>query len=453
MPAHSRLFPHSQDQLKDIANDILKYARELGATDAATEISEGDGLSVTVRRDEVETIEHNRDKTVGVTVFVGNKRGNASTSDFSTKAIRDTVAAAHNIARFTAEDDCAGLAEAELLERAPRDLDLFHPWDLNADQAVELARRAERAAFETDAHIENSDGASVSAQHSQFVLATSRGFLGGFPVSRHYISCAPIAGHQGQMQRDDWHSSQRRASDLLEPERIGRYAAQRALSRLGARPIDTCKAPVLFEAPIAMGLINSLVQGASGGALYRKATFLADSVDRPVLADHLSIHEDPYVPRAMGSAPFDDEGVRTQKRALVEDGVLRGYFLSTYSARKLKLPTTGNAGGAHNLSLTSTLTDPADDLDAMLRKLGRGLFVTDLMGQGVNLITGDYSRGASGFWVENGVIQFPVEEITIAGNLAQMLRHIVAVGADRLVRGNKTSGSILIEQMTIAGRA
>ncbi|MGI4856025.1 MAG: metalloprotease PmbA [Janthinobacterium lividum] len=453
MPAHSRLFPHSQDQLKDIANDILKYARELGATDAATEISEGDGLSVTVRRDEVETIEHNRDKTVGVTVFVGNKRGNASTSDFSTKAIRDTVAAAHNIARFTADDDCAGLAEAELLEREPRDLDLFHPWALNADQAVELARRAERAAFETDAHIENSDGASVSAQHSQFVLATSRGFMGGFPVSRHYISCAPIAGLQGQMQRDDWYSSQRRASDLLEPELIGRYAAQRALSRLGARPIDTCKAPVLFEAPIAMGLINSLVQGASGGALYRKATFLADSVGRQVLADHLSIDEDPYVPRAMGSAPFDDEGVRTQKRVLVENGVLRGYFLSTYSARKLKLPTTGNAGGAHNLSLTSTLTDPGDDLDAMLRKLGRGLLVTDLMGQGVNLITGDYSRGASGFWVENGEIQFPVEEITIAGNLAEMLRHIVAVGADRLVRGNKTSGSILIEQMTIAGRA
>lgn len=453
MPAHPRLFPHSQDQLKDIASDILKHARELGATDAATEISEGDGLSVSVRRDEVETIEHNRDKTVGVTVFVGNKRGNASTSDFSAKAIRDTVAAAHNIARFTAEDDCAGLAEAELLERAPRDLDLFHPWNLSADEAVELARRAERAAFETDAHIENSDGASVSAQHSQFVLATSRGFMGGFPVSRHYISCAPIASHQGQMQRDDWYSSQRRASDLLEPERIGRYAAQRALSRLGARPIDTCKAPVLFEAPIAMGLINSLVQGVSGGALYRKATFLADSVGQAVLADHLSIHEDPYVPRAMGSAPFDDEGVRTQKRVLVEDGVLRGYFLSTYSARKLKLPTTGNAGGAHNLSLTSTLTDPADDLDAMLRKLDRGLLVTDLMGQGVNLITGDYSRGASGFWVENGVIQFPVEEITIAGNLAQMLRQIVAVGADRLVRGNKTSGSILIEHMTIAGRA
>lgn len=453
MPAHSRLFPHTQDQLKEIASDILKYARELGATDAATEISEGDGLSVSVRRDEVETIEHNRDKSVGVTVFIGNKRGNASTSDFSAKAIRDTVAAAHNIARFTAEDDCAGLAEAELLERNPPDLDLFHPWDLNADVAVELARRAERAAFETDPHIENSDGASVSAQHSQFMLATSRGFLAGYPVSRHYISCSAIAGFNGQMQRDDWHTSKRDATELLAPEKIGRYAAQRALSRLGARPIDTRKAPVIFEAPIAMGLLNSLVQACSGGALYRKATFLLDSIDRPVLADHLSIVEDPYVKRAMGSAPFDDEGVRTQRRQLIEKGVLKGYFLSTYSARKLGLPTSGNAGGAHNLTLSSTLTQPGDDLDAMLRKMGTGLLVTELMGQGVNLITGDYSRGASGYWVENGVIQYPVEEITIAGNLADMLRHIVAVGADELVRGNKTCGSILVERMTIAGRA
>ena len=453
MPAHSRLFPHSQDQLKEIARDILNYARELGATDAATEISEGDGLSVSVRHGEIETIEHNRDKTVGVTVFIGNKRGNASSSDFSQKAIRDTVAAAHNIARFTAEDDCAGLAEEGLLERDPPDLDLYHPWNLTADAAVDLARRAERAALDTDSHIANSDGASVSAQHSQFVLATSRGFLGGYPVSRHFISCAPIASLNGQMQRDDWHSSKRNADELLAPERIGRYAAQRALSRLGARPIDTRKCPVLFEAPIAMGLINSLVQATSGGALYRKASFLADSVDRPVLADHLSISEDPHIKRAMGSAPFDDEGVRTTKRHLVESGVLKGYFLSTYSARKLGLPTTGNAGGAHNLVLTSALTRPEDDLDAMLRKLGTGLFVTDLMGQGVNIITGDYSRGASGFWVENGQIQHPVEEITIAGNLAEMLRHIVAVGADTLVRGNKTSGSILVERMTVAGRA
>lgn len=453
MPAQSRQFPHSQDQLKEIASDILKYARELGATDAATEISEGDGLSVSVRRDEIETIEHNRDKTVGVSVFIGNKRGNASTSDFSLKAIRDTVAAAHNIARFTAEDDCAGLAEADLLERDPPDLDLYHPWELTADVAVDLARRAERASFETDAHIANSDGASVSAQHSQFVLATSRGFIGGYPVSRHYISCSAIASLDGQMQRDDWHTSQRDAKRLLAPEKIGRYAAQRALSRLGARPIDTCKVPVLFEAPIAMGLINSLVQATSGGALYRKATFLADSIDHPVLADHLSISEDPYVKQGMGSAPFDDEGVRTAKRLLVDKGTLRGYFLSTYSARKLGVKTTGNAGGAHNLTLTSSLTQPGDDLDEMVRKLGKGLLVTDLMGQGVNIITGDYSRGASGFWVENGQIQYPVEEITIAGNLADMLRHIVAVGADTLVRGNKTCGSILIERMTVAGRA
>ncbi|KKB62432.1 peptidase PmbA [Robbsia andropogonis] len=449
----SRLFPHSQDQLKEIASDILKYAKEIGGTDAATEISESDGLSVSVRRDQVETIEHNRDKSVGVTVFIGNRRGNASTSDFTPKALRDTVAAAYNIARFTAEDDCAGLAEEALLERSPRDLDLFHPWDLDAETAVEIAQRAEQAAFETDPHIENSDGATVAAQHSQFVLATSRGFIGGYPVSRHFVSCAPIAGLNGQMQRDDWHSVKRDAKLLSSAEKIGRYAAERALSRLGARPIDTCKAPVLFEAPIAMGLIASLTQAVGGGALYRKASFLVDSLDRPVLADHMSIIEDPFVPGAMGSAPFDDEGVRVSKRAFVEEGVLRGYFLSTYSARKLGMPTTGNAGGAHNLKIVSKLTDPGDDLDAMLRKLDTGLFVTDLMGQGVNLITGDYSRGASGFWVENGKIRYPVEEITIAGNLGEMLRHVVAVGADELVRGNKTCGSILIERMTIAGKA
>ena len=449
----SRLFPHSQDQLKEIASDILKYAKEIGGTDAATEISESDGLSVSVRRDQVETIEHNRDKSVGVTVFIGNRRGNASTSDFTATALRDTVAAAYNIAKFTAEDDCAGLAEEALLETAPRDLDLFHPWDLHAEAAVEIARRAEQAAFDVDPHIENSDGASVAAQHSQFVLATSRGFIGGYPVSRHFVSCAPIAGLNGQMQRDDWHSVKRNADLLSAPEKIGRYAAERALSRLGARPIDTRKAPVLFEAPIAMGLIGSLTQAVGGGALYRKATYLVDSLERPVIADHISITEDPFVKGAMGSAPFDDEGVRVSKRAFVEDGILRGYFLSTYSARKLGMQTTGSAGGAHNLTIRSKLTEKGDDLDAMLRKLGTGLFVTDLMGQGVNLITGDYSRGASGFWVENGKIQYPVEEITIAGNLGDMLRHIVAVGADELVRGNKTCGSILIEQMTIAGRA
>lgn len=450
--AQARYFPHTQDQLKEIAADILRHAKALGASDAATEISEGDGLSVSVRRGEIETIEHNRDKTVGVTVFIGKKRGNASTSDFSPAALRDTVAAAYNIARFTAEDDAAGLAEADLLETAPPDLDLFHPWALSADEAVEIARRAEAAAFDTSPQIRNTEGASVSAQHSQFVLATTQGFMAGYPYSRHFIACSPIAGSGRNMQRDDWYSSKRSAADLAAPESIGRYAAERALSRLGARGLDTRKVPVLFEAPLAAGMLGAFVQAVSGGALYRKTTFLVDSLGKPVFADHVQVVEDPHVPRAMGSAPFDEEGVKTRARSVVRDGVVDGYFLSTYSARKLGMRTTGNAGGSHNLSMRSSKTRAGDDFEAMLKKLGTGLLLTELMGQGVNYVTGDYSRGASGFWVENGVIQYPVEEITVASTLQQMFHGIVAIGADALVRGTKEVGSVLIDQMTVAGQ-
>ncbi len=444
-------FTYTQAQLSEMAADVLRVARELGATDAATEISEGSGLSVSVRKGEVETIEQNRDKVVGVTVMIGKRRGNASTSDFSPAALRATAEAAYNIARFTAEDDCAGLAEEELLERDPLDLDLFHPWAIDAEQAIEIARRAEAAAFAVSPRIRNSDGASVSAQHSQFVLATTRGFVGGYPYSRHFVSCAPIAGSGSGMQRDDWYSSKRAPEALAEPEAIGRYAAERALARLHARKLSTRRCPVLFEAPLAAGLLGAFVQAVSGGALYRKSTFLYDTLGKAVFAPHIDIHERPHVPGAMGSAPFDEEGVKTQARDVVRDGVVEGYFLSTYSARKLGMQTTGNAGGSHNLALTSKLTQRGDDFPAMLRKLGTGLLVTELMGQGVNYVTGDYSRGASGYWVENGVIQYPVEEITIAGNMAEMFRQIVAIGADTLVRGTKETGSILIEQMTIAG--
>ncbi|VVE01411.1 peptidase PmbA [Pandoraea iniqua] len=444
-------FTHTQDQLKEIVSDVLQYARSLSATDAAAEISEGDGLSVSVRRGKVETIERNRDKLVGVSVFIGQRRGNASTSDFSRKALHDTVDAAFNIARFTAEDDCAGLAEAELLETNPQDLSLFHPWRITADDAVELARRAEKSALDVSPLIRNSEGASVSAQHSQFLLGTTRGFLSGYPYSRHYLSVSPIAGSGSHMQRDDWYTSKRAAEDLASPEAVGRYAAERALARLHARKLSTRKCAVLFEAPLAAGLLGAFVQGVSGGALYRKATFLVDTLGKPVFADHVGIHEDPHVPRAMGSAPYDEEGVKTRARDVVTDGVVQGYFLSTYSARKLGMQTTGNAGGSHNLRMYSKLTAPTDDFRAMLRKLGTGLLVTELMGQGVNYVTGDYSRGASGFWVENGEIQYPVEEITLAGNLNDMFRQIVAIGADTLVRGTKEVGSILIEQMTIAG--
>ncbi len=445
------VFTHTQDQLKQIAQDMLRFAREKGASDAAVEISEGGGLSISVRKGKVETIEQNRDKGIGITVYIGKRRGNASTSDFSEQALRDSVDAAYNIARFTAEDDCAGLPEADLLEMAPRDLKLCYPWLVTAEEAIELAKRTEAAAFAVDKRITNSEGASVHAQQSHFVAANSRGFMGGYPISRHTISVAPIAGKGAKMQRDDWYSSQRNAKKLAEPEAIGRYAAERALARLNARKLDTRKCPVLFEAPLAAGLLGALVQATSGGALYRKSTFLLDSLGTQIFPSHIQVIEDPHVIGAVGSSPFDDEGVKTQKRNVVTDGVLQGYFLSTYSARKLGMQTTGNAGGSHNLSLTSSLTKRADNFAGMLKKMGTGLLVTELMGQGVNYVTGDYSRGASGYWVENGVIQYPVEEITIAGNMREMFQQIVAVGNDSLVRGTKETGSILIDGMTIAG--
>nr|WP_225721787.1 metalloprotease PmbA [Candidatus Vallotia sp. (ex Adelges kitamiensis)] len=452
MAVQQHVFLHTQAQLQNIASDILKYAKMLGATDAATEISESDGLSVLVRQGKVETIEHSRNKIIGVTLFIGKKCGNASTSDFSPAALRDTVDAAYNIARFTAEDSCAGLAEEELLETYPLNLDLFHPWELHTEDAVEIAQRAEQAAFDTDPRICNSEGAGVSTEHSQFVLATSRGFVGGYPYSRHCISCVPIASSSQKMQRDDWYMTCRCSAELAMPEAIGRYAAERTLARLGARQLNTRKCPVLFEAPLAISILSAFVQATSGGALYRNMSFLTDSRGELIFAPHIRIYEDPYIPRGLGSVPFDAEGVRTTKRDVVQNGIVQGYFLSMYSARKLGLKTTGNAGGSHNLSLTSMLTREDDDFRAMLRKLGTGLLLTELMGQGVNLVTGDYSRGAFGFWVENGQIQYPVEEITVASTLQQMFSQIIAIGADRVVQGAKETGSVLIEQMMIAGQ-
>jgi PmbA protein len=449
------IFIHSQDQLKQLAQDVLRFAREIGASDASVEISEGNGLSVTVRKGSVETIEQNKDKGMGVTVYLGNgksiRRGNASTSDFSQKALKDTVEAAYNIARFTAEDDCAGLPDTDMFEMNPIDLQLCYPWLISAEEAVELAKRGEAAAFAVDKRITNSEGASVYAQQSHFVSANSRGFMGGYPYSRHTISVVPIAGKGANMQRDDWYSSMRDPNKLAKPEDIGRYAAERALARLNAHKLDTRTCPVLFEAPLAAGLLGAFVQAVSGGALYRKSTFLLDSLGKQVFVPHIQIVEDPHIIGAVGSSPFDEEGVKTRRRDVVTDGIVQGYFLSTYSARKLGMQTTGNAGGSHNLSLTSSLTAPEDDFKAMLKKLDTGLLVTELMGQGVNYVTGDYSRGASGYWVENGVIQFPVEEITIAGNMKDIFRQITAVGADVLIRGTKQTGSILIEKMVVAG--
>ncbi|MEW7848241.1 metalloprotease PmbA [Massilia aurea] len=444
-------FTHTQDQLKQLARDMLALAREQGASDAAVEISEGSGLSVSVRKGNIETIEQNKDKGLGITVYFGQRRGNASTSDFSTDSLKATVEAASNIARFTAEDDCAGLPDADLIETAPRDLRLFYPWQIATEEAVELARRCEAAAFAVDKRITNSEGASVYVQQSHFVAGNSRGFLAGYPFSRHTISVAPIAGKGNGMQRDDWYTSSRDPKQLAQPEKVGRYAAERALARLNARKLSTRTCPVLFEAPLAAGLLGAFVQAVSGGALYRKSTFLLDMLGKQVFPSHIQVVEDPHLIGGVGSAPFDDEGVKTVRRKVIKDGVLQGYFLSSYSARKMGMQTTGNAGGSHNLEIVSTDTRRTDDFEGMLRTLGTGLLVTELMGQGVNYVTGDYSRGASGYWVENGVIQYPVEEITIAGNMRDMFQQIVAVGTDTLVRGNKTTGSILIEKMVIAG--
>lgn len=447
-------FAYTPAQFEQIVDDALAIAKGLGASDAGVEVSEGVGLSVSVRKGELENVERNRDKSVGITVYLGQRRGNASTSDFSRAALEQTVRAAYDIARFTAEDPVAGLPDEQDLAlgaEAARDLDLFHPWAIDAERAAALAQACEAAALATDARITNSEGAGVSAQQSHFQAGNSRGFRGGYASSRHSLSVAPIAGRGDGMQRDAWYSSQRDPAELAAPEAVGRYAAERALSRLNSRQVPTCEVPVLFESTMASGLLGAFVQAVSGGALYRKASFLLDSLGQQALANHLDLTEDPHVLKGKGSAPFDDEGVRTAPRKVVDAGVVEGYFLSSYSARKLGMRTTGNAGGARNLTLTSRLTRPGDDLEAMLRKLDRGLFVIELMGQGVNQVTGDYSRGAAGFWVEGGRIVHPVHEVTIAGNLRDMLKQVVAVGADAYSFGARTIGSVLIERMKVAG--
>jgi PmbA protein len=444
-------FAYSRKFFEQLVDSALSHARKLGASDAAAEASEGCGLSVSVRKGELENVERNRDKSLGITVYLGQKRGNASTSDFSAAAIEATVQAAYDIARFTASDPAAGLPDQDDIAKNPPELDLCHPWAITAEQAAELALECEAAALATSSLISNSEGAGVSAQQSHFFSAHSRGFRGGYASSRHSLSVAPIAGVGDGMQRDAWYSSMRDARELASARVVGRYAAERALARLNGRKIATTECPVLFESPLAAGLLGAYVQATSGGSLYRKSSFLLDSLGQAVLPSHIDVSEDPHVRKGKGSAPFDEEGVTTRARKVVDAGVVQGYFLSTYSARKLDMRTTGNAGGSHNLVMSSRLTRPGDNLDAMLRKLGTGLFVTELMGQGVNPVTGDYSRGASGFWVEGGRIAYPVEEITIAGNMKDMFMGIAAIGADAYNYGAKTVGSLLIDRMKVAG--
>ncbi len=433
--------------LQQLAEDVLKHARDKGATACEVDVSEGFGQSVGVRCNEVETIEFNRDKGIGITVYAGQRKGYASTSDFSPQALRETVEAALDIARFTAADDCAGLADAALMAKDYPDLDLYHPWALTVEDAIATALRCEQAAFAASPLVSNSEGASVSTQQAHFVSANSLGFRGGYPTSRHYISCSVIAGEHDAMQRDDWYTTRRSADELDAPANVGRIAAERAVARLGGRKTRTGEFPVLFEAPLAAGLLGSLVHAASGGALYRKSSFLVDQLGKRVMPEFVNISERPHIRRGLGSSAFDSDGVATSDREIVTGGILQGYFLSAYTARKLGMQTTGNAGGSHNL-----IIEPGQhDLVGLLKLMGRGLLVTELLGHGINYVTGDYSRGAAGYWVENGVIAYPVEEITIAGNLKAMLAGIVAVGNDVQVRGSKQTGSILVDRMTVAG--
>jgi PmbA protein len=443
------VFSISPDTLREIAADILKYARKGGASACETDVSEQFGKSVTVRKSAVDTIEYSRDKGVGITVYLGQRCGQASTSDLSRKALKDTVAAALSIARYTAPDPCAGLADRELLARDCPDLDLFHPWDIDVERAIELVRECEEAAFAVSPLIRNSEGATLGTQQSHFISANSLGFIAGYASSHHSLSCAVIAGEGDAMQREYWYDSRRDPADLPPIREIGQRAGERALARLGAKKIRTRKAPVIFEAPLAAGLIGNFVHAATGAALYRRSSFLLDALGQQVFSPLICIGERPHLKKAFASSWFDNDGVATHDREVVDDGILQGYFLSTYSARKLGMQTTGNAGGSHNLFVKSS---GGDDLASLLKKMDRGLLVTELLGQGVNYVTGDYSRGVAGFWVEKGKIKHAVEEVTIAGNLRDMFRGIVAVGNDVLPRSAKQCGSIMIDEMKIAGR-
>ena len=440
-------FNFSLEELKQMNETVIRMASLQGASAVESEVSVGFGQDISVRLDEVETIEYTQDKGVNVTVYFGQQKGTASSSDLSPQALQDTVEAACNIARYTASDEFCGLAQAERLAKQPLDLALHHPWHLSVEQAIALARECEAAALQVDKRISNSEGAAVSTHQSLFAYANSLGFNDGYASSRHGISCSVIAEYRKQMQRDYWYTTARDANALLSPAQVGQIAGERTVRRLNGRSIKTKQVPVIFEAPIAASLISHLVSAISGGNLYRDSSFLKDTLHQSVMSPCVTILEDPHIPGGLASSPFDYEGVETQPRTLIDQGVLQGYMLSSYSARKLGMQTTGNAGGNHNLIVQSQ----DYDFEGLLQLMGTGLLVTELLGQGVNMVTGDYSRGAAGFWVENGKIAYPVEEITIAGNLSTMFKQIVAIANDTIISGSKQIGSVLIEQMTVAG--
>jgi PmbA protein len=447
MNDHRDNLPEARQRLEAIVERALDQARRAGASQAEAGVSTDVGLSVTVRLGEVESLEYQRDRSMGITVYVDGRKGSASTADLSAPAVRETVAKAVSIARFTAADSYAGLADAGLMARQVPDLDLHHPWSVDAAAAIDIARAVEAEALAFDARIRNSEGGSVSTHSGLRVYGNTHGFVGGYASTAHSLSCAVMGQDGDEMQRDYWYSTARDAARLEPPGDVGRRAAERAVARLGSRKLSTRRAPVVFSAEQARGLVGHFVTAVRGGAQYRKSSFLCGAMGRQVFPAWLGMTERPHLRAELGSAPFDNEGVATCESALVRAGVLERYVLDAYSARKLGLVTTGNAGGVHNLEVEGG----DGDLDGLLRRMDRGLLVTELMGQGINIVTGDYSRGAVGFWVEGGAISHPVHEVTVAGNLGDMFRDIVAVGSDVDRRGGIRSGSMLLAEMTIAG--
>ena len=437
----------SPAELQTIAARVLEMARDAGTTQAETSLSYSRGYSVGVRNGEVESLEFQRDRSLGVTVYFGRRRGNASTGDLSDAGLRACVEAAATIARVTEEDPYAGLADPERMARERPDLELDHPWALRPEEAIERARACEAAALAVDKRIEQSEGAGLSTSRGVALYANSHGFFGGRAGTQHSLSCAVVATDGQSMQRDYWWDGGRNPTRLDSPEHIGRRAGERTIARLGSRPLSTRTAPVLFVPEMARGLFGHFVSAISGASLYRKASFLLDKLEQPVFAPIVQIEQQPRLLQAASSAAYDQEGVATAERRLIENGVLRGWVLGSYSARKLGLETTGNAGGVFNLIVKPGELDQA----ALLREMGEGLLVTELMGQGANGVTGDYSRGAAGFWVQNGEIVAPVEGITIAGNLLEMYRDIQALGSDVDARSGIRCGSVLIGKMMIAG--
>jgi PmbA protein len=447
MKAVESVGPEALPLLEQQVREIIAEAKRQGASACEVAVSLEQGLSTSIRQREVETVEFNRDQGFGITLYLGQRKGSASTSASGPEAIRETVAAALAIAKHTSEDEAAGLADADLMARELPALDLYHPWDISPEASIELALACEAAAFDADPLIRNADGSQVSTHQGCRVYGNSHGFVGGYASTRHSLSCVMIAEKDGQMQRDYWYDVNREGHLLASPESIGRKAAERAASRLGARPVPTCEVPVLFAAELAGGLFGSFLSAVSGGNLYRKSSFLEGSMGQQLFPEWLTLDERPHLSRALGSAGFDSDGLATRAKPFVEGGRLVSYVLSTYSGRKLGMPSTANAGGVHNLFVTHGDEDQA----ALIRRMGRGLLVTELMGSGLNMVTGDYSRGAAGYWVENGEIQFPVQEVTIAGNMKDMFKQILAVGNDLEQRSNVRTGSVLIERMTVAG--